>query len=243
MELLKVLIADGAEEFRAALEDTLQGRYQVRSCGDGLQTLQNLRAFCPDLLVLDLMLPGMDGISLLQSAASMGIRPKVLALTRFVSDYVLEAVNRLGVSYVMSKPCDIEATAARIGDILTAPARTEMTEPEPRTAVTNLLLALNVPTKLHGYGYLREAVLMMAQRPGLSITKELYPAVGDNFHASAIQVERGIRTAIESAWKFRDEKTWRMYFSTGQGITLSRPSNAVFISRLADALTFHYRAG
>lgn len=242
MELQKVLIADGMEEFRAGLEKALGESYEVFSCGDGVEALRALGSFCPDLLVLDLMLPGMDGISLLQTAAAMGYAPKVLATSRFLSPYVLDAVNRLGVSYVIQKPCDIRATAARIGDLLDSSLpMMEVTEPEPRTEVSNILLALNVPTKLHGYSYLREAVLLVLEKPNQSVTKELYPAVGAVFNVSQDQVERCIRTAIRAAWDCREEKIWRTYFQPGQGGQLSRPSNAAFISGLANAVALRRR--
>ena len=93
MDRKKLLIAEGTEDFRAALTDSLRGAFHLRECGDGNLAMEMLRRFQPDILVLDLMLPGLDGISLLQMAAAAGIRPMVLATTRFVSDYVLEAIE------------------------------------------------------------------------------------------------------------------------------------------------------
>ena len=75
MDARKLLIADGNEEFRRALAAELQGAYHVRCCDDGKEALSLLRSFAPDVLVLDLMLPGLDGISLLQSAAASGLVP------------------------------------------------------------------------------------------------------------------------------------------------------------------------
>ena len=237
MERVKLLIAEGTEDFRDALVDSLQGAYSVRACADGNTAMTLLRSFKPEILVLDLMLPGLDGISLLQMAANAGIRPMVLATTRFVSDYILEAADRQGVSYLMVKPCDVRATIARIGDLsqrIKAPSPTP--QPDPRTYVTNLLLTLGVTTKLKGYGYLREAVIRMAKDPGQSITKELYPAVAQACGGAAIHVERSVRSAITAAWDKRDEQLWRMYFTPDGTGCIHRPTNATFISRLADSL-------
>ena len=115
MDAMKLLIADGNEEFRRALAAELQGAYHVRCCGDGKEALSLLRSFVPDVLVLDLMLPELDGISLLQSAASAGLCPMVLVTSRFYNDYILGALGELSVGYMMRKPCDIPATAARHG--------------------------------------------------------------------------------------------------------------------------------
>lgn len=177
MDARKLLIADGNEEFRRALAAELQGAYHVRCCDDGKEALSLLRSFAPDVLVLDLMLPGLDGISLLQSAAASGLCPMVLVTSRFYNDYVLTALGELSVGYMMRKPCDIPATAARIGDLSRQIRTPLVTPPDPQTQVTNLLLSLSVPSKLRGYAYLREAIPMMLKDPDQPITKVLYPAV------------------------------------------------------------------
>ena len=148
MDAMKLLIADGNEEFRRALAAELQGAYHVRCCGDGKEALSLLRSFVPDVLVLDLMLPELDGISLLQSAASAGLCPMVLVTSRFYNDYILGALGELSVGYMMRKPCDIPATAARIGDLSRHIRAPLVTPPDPQTQVTNLLLSLNIPSKL-----------------------------------------------------------------------------------------------
>lgn len=236
MDTLKLLIADGNEEFRLALADALQGAYRVRCCCDGKQALELLRSYRPDVFVLDLMLPELDGISLLQMAVKEHICPMVLATTRFQSDYILESIDRLGVGYLMLKPCDIRATAARVGDLSRKLNPPSVTQPDPRAFVSSLLLSLGIPTKLRGYAYLREAVLLMVKDPGQSITKELYPAVGGLCGSNAIHVERSIRSAIASAWSRRDDRVWQMYFQACPDGSIPRPTNAAFISRLADSL-------
>ncbi|MGM9548994.1 MAG: sporulation initiation factor Spo0A C-terminal domain-containing protein [Faecousia sp.] len=236
MDALKLLIADGNEEFRQALAEELKGAYYVRCCSDGKEALALLRSFAPDVFVLDLMLPELDGISLLQSAAASGIRPTVLVTSRFFNDYVHESMETLGVGYMMRKPCDIPATAARIGDLSRHLRPPLVPPPDPKTHVSNLLLSLGIATKLRGYIYLREAVLLMAKNPGQSITKELYPSVGAICGCKGTHVERSIRSAIETAWKQQDSRVWQLYFRPGPDGVISRPSNAAFISRLADAL-------
>ena len=236
MDALKLLIADANEDFAQALAEQLQGAYYIRRCQDGKQALSLLRSFAPDVLVLDLMLPELDGISLLQTAAAEGLRPMVLAVSRFVNDSVQEVMEELSVGYIMRKPCDIPATAARIADLSRRLRPPLLTHPDPKTHISNLLISLGIATKLRGYGYLREAVLRMAKKPDQSITKELYPAVAAVFGCERTHVERSIRSAIETAWLHRDDRLWQLYFRPGPDGVIARPSNAAFISRLADAL-------
>ncbi len=236
LEMLKLLIADAGEEFRQSLAEQVRGTYRIRVCQEGRETLDMMLAFKPDLVVLDMMLPGLDGISILQEASRSGVRPMVLATTKFANDYVVESAARLGVGYMMVKPCDLKATAQRLQDLAENLKTPAVARPEPRTAVSNILLALGISTKLRGYAYLREAILEMANRPGQSVTKELYPTVGKICGATRTQVERSIRSAIYKAWEHRDENIWKMYFQPVSGDRQERPTNAVFISCIADRL-------
>lgn len=236
MDKLKLLIAEGSEDFRMALADALRGAYQVRQCADGNQAQILMGSFVPDVLVLDMMLPGLDGISLLHWAAEAGYTPIVLATTRFVSEYVLESADRLGVAYLMVKPCDVRSTVARIGDLSGRLHPVNQTDGDVRKQVSGLLLMLGVPIKLRGYGYLREAVLLMAQDPGQSITKVLYPAVAGICCCACTHVERSIRGAITAAWENRDDNLWRLYFPPDGTGAVPRPTNGAFISRLAECV-------
>lgn len=236
MDMRKLLIADGSEEFRSALAQVLRRNYHVRVCGDGPETLSVLRNFRPDILVLDLMMPGLDGISLLYASLEEGIRPVVLATCRFMTEYISDSVEKLGISYVMIKPCDLHAMASRIQDLNQRIQKPVVSRPDPRAQISNLLIQLGIPTKLRGYTYLREAILLMVQDPDQAVTKILYPAVGNLCDSNPQQVERSIRSAIHRAWENRDNQQWQQYFPPGTDGIIPRPSNAQFISRLADSL-------
>lgn len=236
MEKPKLLIGDPAEDFRNTLAQTLQSAYRVRTAGDGWQLLQLIHSFLPDILILDLIMPGLDGITLLQRAAEQGILPKVLATTRYLSDYTLEAIEQLGVGYVMLKPCDVSAVAARVSDLSHRLPTPALSVPDSRVLISNTLLRLGISTKLRGYGYLREAVLLMSKHPDQSITKELYPTVASVCNVTSVQIERSIRSAISTAWEHSDPRIWQLYFSCDDSGLIPRPSNASFISRLADSL-------
>lgn len=176
METISILIADSSEEFRSTLTNALQGNYRLFSCRSGKEALDFALETPPDILILDLMLPELDGISLLQLLFASGIRPLVLATTKLYNDYVVDATAKLGVEYLMIKPCDIRAVVGRVKDLSNSLSKPSLSAPDRRTHVSNLLVSLGVSTKLRGYSYLREAVLYMADNPMASVTKELYPA-------------------------------------------------------------------
>lgn len=225
-----LLIADSNENFAQALVNQLQEPYHVHHCSNGRETLALLRQLHPDILVLDLMLPELDGISLLQTAAQEGIHPRVLAVTPLVSDYVVKAAQDLGVGYLIQKPCDVQATAMRVGD-LNHCSVSNASAFDPYSFCADTLLAMGLSPKHRGYHYLREAVVLMVRDPEQSVTKELYPAVASACHSQAHHVERSIRSALSAAWDRRETAVWEQYFHLDRC-----PSNAVFISRLAEEL-------
>ena len=234
LEKLKLLIADATEEFCLALEEQVNDSYEIRCCHEGNEALQMIRLFKPHILVLDLMMPGLDGITILQRAAEEGFSPMVLVTTRFQSDYILNTIAGLGVGYVMVKPCDIKATAARLQDLCQHLKQPRVSAPDYRTQVTNIMRRLGLSTKLRGYAYLREVILEEIMHPGQMVTKELYPDIGARSGASKDQVERAIRGTIKKAWIGRDEQVWKLYFPPDPNGNIPRPTNGAFIAQIAD---------
>ena len=236
MQMQSLLIADGSEMFTNKLTELLRSSYHVRVCHDGQTAMTQLRERKPDLMILDLLLPELDGISLLHAAAAEGIVPHVLGLTRFSSDYVMESAEKLGISYLMMKPCEPEFVCSRLKDLAKYTRADPLVQPDLRAMVSNVLLDLRIPTKLRGYVCAREAVLYLMRTPGMSVTKELYPAVAALCDGTPAQVERAIRGAIHAGWTL-GSTYWERYFIRQADGTVRKPSNAEFLSRIADALT------
>ena len=226
----KLLIADCNEDYLTALAAALNSQYQVLCCRTGTEALTLLYQEHPDIFVLDLMLPELDGLTLLERVSANGICPMVLAATPILSDYVFSCAQRLGIEYLVRKPCSIEAIASRIRD-LSQRLKSQEPRKDPVSYISSLLLSLDISTKHNGFTYLREAILLMAKDPAQSVTKMLYPEVARICGCHKENVERSIRTALDKAWDKRDPEKWQAYFPNAR----QRPSNAVFISRLAEA--------
>lgn len=233
MDTRKLLVADASASFCSALTEALGGAYELRICHDGLQAIGLLESFRPDVLVTDLALPGLDGISVLKAAASRSRRPALLVTTRFCSPFIESAVSEIGVDYLVFKPCDIRALVERIHDLsqCDSPAALPV-----RTARSNILLTLGVPAGRKGYAYLEEIIELYRLDPGRSLTKDLYPAVGSANRANGVSVERAIRGAIQTAWERRNETVWRLYFTPTRDGLMPRPTNRVFIATVAEVL-------
>lgn len=235
MDIRKLLIADESAVFTAALADMLGGVYDIRQSHDGVRTLELLEQFCPDVLVLDLMMPGLDGISLLNELAVRSQRPAILITSWLASPYIVGALDTLKVDYVMIKPCNLRAMRDRIYDLTREAEEQDQILPGPGLTVANMLLTLGISARNSGFRCLETAVQQYARNPGQSMTKELYPEVGRQNNCSSSAAERSIRGSIQSAWSRRDEAVWSRWFQPfGGGVP--RPTNTEFIATLAEQL-------
>lgn len=101
-----VLLADAGEEFRTLLWEEMEktGEFSVEIARDGNEILKRVKERMPDLLVMDVMLPGMDGISVLRQLQKQGDAPMTILVSGFVSDRMLAEASELGAAYFLPKP-------------------------------------------------------------------------------------------------------------------------------------------
>ena len=230
----RILIAEASPEFSEQLCDILDGSYRLSVCYSGLTVKKLLEEFCPDVLVMDLALPGMDGLTLLQQICTMPLRPRILLTTCFMSLYVEMTIAGLDVDMVMLKPCNVEILAERIEDMLLEEGSHRMLRLQPRTTVASMLMELNIPSKRRGFTYLEKSIRQYLKQPGQALTKTIYPDVAQAHFTQPEAVERAIRQVVHESWAKRNDRVWRMYFSPGREGVIPRPTNAEFISRLAE---------
>ena len=231
--LQKLLIADSSDIFISALTSALKKQFQILTCSDGETTLQLLQQEQPDILILNLMLPHKDGLTVLQQTS---FHPSVIiAITMHLSPYVEHSITALGIDYTMIAP-SVESVVLRLHDLLgqyTAAADLA----DPAASSVHHLHLLNIPTHLDGYRQLCLALPMFAQNPQQLLTKELYPAVARLCSCKdGRAVEHSIRKAIHAAWKHRDNAIWRKYFTLHPHGKSACPTNKEFICRLAEIL-------
>jgi len=220
------------------LAQRLSGSCRVCIRQEGEDILRLTKELEPDVVVLDMMLPGVDGIELLSRLKQLPQCPSVLATVRYASGYVMQALTTLGADYIMSKPCIVNNMLARVKDLLCYRFCVETPDQMDGGEAYDHARRLGVASKLKGSKYLRVALDLLIQNPNQQITKELYPAVGAVFHVSADRVERCIRHAIHLAWERRDDKIWRMYFPADASGQIPRPTNAQFMARLLERIRF-----
>ncbi len=231
----KVLIADASEQWRELLERAVRCEYHVRTCGDGMRALEIMDVFQPDVLVMDLMLSGTDGLSVLKALDNRPIRPRIIITGRYFSHFITSSLERYRVDHVILKPCTIQSIVERMTDVLTIDCEEPVRNQDPYEYVTALLVALGAPASQQGFRFLRSGILLLMQDPTQQLTKELYPAIAREHNTSAVNVEKGLRTTVTRAWLNRRDDVWRCYFPVTAAGQVPKPTAGQFLQRLADA--------
>ena len=247
---IRVLIADANEGFTAQLSGFLGENPAFVVAGvanDGEKAVELLHTVQADLLILDLLLPKLDGISVLKAASALPKPPIGLALTGFMTEYAAQAAEKYGVRYFISKPCGLQTVAERaleIVDTERTAKRTRYPQANVEALVTSMIHEIGVPAHVKGYQYLREAIMIAVDDMDVinAITKVLYPQVAKKFSTTSSRVERAIRHAIELAWDRGDLETLQKFFGYTVSNTKGKPTNSEFIALIADKLQLQLKS-
>ena len=238
---ISVLLADANEEYRALLQKRLEETEEytvVGSSGDGNETLDILKTETPQVLILDLVLPGLDGISILHRLNELNLHPYVFVLSSFCSERIAAECAELGAAFFFAKPCESEAVLRHIRQLIQGD-RSQLSESEIlKNSVTAMMHEIGVPAHIKGYQYVREAIVIAVQDMEVinAVTKVLYPEVAKRYGTTPSRVERAIRHAIEVAWDRGDLETLQRYFGYTVSLSKGKPTNSEFIAMLADRI-------
>lgn len=245
----KIVLADAAEEFRQMLADMIGGEADLTVCAQtasGEELLDLIARHRPDVVVMDLMLSGMDGLEVLEELGED--RPKVLVLSAFGGPALAGQISQRGGDYCMLKPCRPQSVVERARLLCDVPALQLQEEGDARDLerqVTAIIHEIGVPAHIKGYQYLREAIIMSVTDMDMlnSITKILYPGIAKKYQTTPSRVERAIRHAIEVAWDRGDIEVLQGYFGYTVSNIKGKPTNSEFISMIADKLRLQLKCG
>ena len=247
MEKLNVAIADDNEKMVEVLGQIIEEDKDLELVGkahNGEEICNIIREKEPDVVVLDIIMPKMDGLAVMEKFAndkSLKKIPSFIVVSAVGQERITENAFNLGADYYILKPFDNQmllnrikhvrrASERRIRQIGRQPERTE-DNPVPvrnlETDVTNIIHEIGVPAHIKGYQYLRDAIILSVNDMEMlnSITKILYPTIAKKHQTTASRVERAIRHAIEVAW------------SRGK----MKPTNSEFIALIADKIRLEYK--
>ena len=247
---IRVLLADSDNDFCAHLAETFAKTEDIELAGiaeDGQKAVAAVMETKPDLLLIDLVLPMMDGIMVLDRLREQNLSVPTIVLTAFASPQAGAECTSLGVELFLRKPMDAEMIAQRIRMWRDGKKHESAVGQELalEVRVTEVIHQVGVPAHIKGYQYLREAIMMAVDDMEAvgAITKILYPSIAKKFKTTSSRVERAIRHAIEVAWDRGDIETLQSYFGYTVSGVKGKPTNSEFISMIADRLRLQMRFG
>ena len=238
---IAVVVADANEEFRTALEQALEatGEFEVvGSAPDGPAAYSLLNEYKPRLLVMDLLLPGLDGFGLLEQAEKAKLEPKTVIVSALYRDQVVAQAMDKGVAFFMPKPCELTSLLDQMRRAVNEGEESEDESQALEREVTAVIHEVGVPAHIKGYQYVREAIVIAVQDMDVinAVTKVLYPEVARRYSTTPSRVERAVRHAIEVAWDRGDLETLQRYFGYTVSNTKGKPTNSEFIAMIADRI-------
>ena len=268
-EKITVLIADDNEEFSKTLATYLTNQQDMEIIGiarDGTEALDIIKEKSPDVAILDVIMPHLDGIGVLESinsSNSLNKKPICIMLSAVGQDKITGKALALGAEYYVVKPFDIELLIQRIREIKnfkpngsrsflrseirkTPYINVDVTKSEDQleALVTNVIHGVGVPAHIKGYQYLREAIMLVVNDIEVinQITKTLYPEIAQKFGTTPSRVERAIRHAIEVAWGRGEVDLMENIFGYTVSAAKGKPTNSEFIAMIADKLRLELKS-
>ena len=271
-EKITVLIADDNQEFSMTLATYLKNQDDMMIIGrakDGNEALDMISNLMPDVVLLDVIMPHLDGIGVLEklNMIKMPKKPICIMLSAVGQDKITRRAVELGSEYYFVKPFDIELLITRIRELKnykpeqnnnfisresTMPKQqyieistgTAKKEDNLEALVTNVIHEVGVPAHIKGYQYLREAIIMVVNDIDVinQITKSLYPKIADKFTTTPSRVERAIRHAIEVAWGRGQQDVVENIFGYTISAAKGKPTNSEFIAMIADKLRLELKS-
>ena len=264
---ISVLIADDNKEFCSILNDYLLNQKDIVVIGiakDGREALELIEERKPDLVILDIIMPHLDGLGVLERINTMKLEkvPRIIILSAVGQDKITQQAITLGADYYTVKPFDMEVFTKRIREMFNSSPESEKnntrmntqqytssssilsnetkstTPIDLETEITNIIHEIGVPAHIKGYMYLREAITMVVNDMELlsAVTKELYPSIAKKYNTTASRVERAIRHAIEVAWGRGQVDAINKLFGYTIHTEKGKPTNSEFIAIIADKL-------
>jgi len=263
MGKINVAIVDDNERMVNLLEDILKEDSEIEVVGkseNGLDAVDMIKETKPDVVLLDLIMPKLDGLGVMEKIkkdTDLKKNPSFIIITAIGQEGVTESAFELGANYYIMKPFDSSVVLSRIkqlkGDYhnkLTNSHRVSAFENKStymernlEADVTNIIHEIGVPAHIKGYQYLRDAIMMSVNDIEMlnSITKLLYPSIAKRHKTTPSRVERAIRHAIEVAWSRGKMDTIDELFgytvSNGKG----KPTNSEFVALIADKIRLEYK--
>ncbi len=260
MEKLNVAIADDNERMLRLLGNIIESDEELNVVGtarDGEEAYNVIKTKEPDVVLLDIVMPKLDGLGVLDRInhdKSIKKHPTFIMISAIGQEKITEDAFNLGADYYIMKPFDNDMVIDRIKNVrvsgnaeirkVNAYEKTEeYGERNLEADVTEIIHEIGVPAHIKGYQYLRDAIVMSVNDMDMlnSITKILYPTIAKKYQTTSSRVERAIRHAIEVAWSRGKMDTIDEMFGYTIHNGKGKPTNSEFIALITDRIRLQYK--
>ncbi len=259
MDKVRTLVVDDNRRIVNLLKEALSKDEEIEVVGtaaDGEEALKKIHLLKPDVVLLDLIMPKIDGLGVMERMKNIEKIPNVIIVSAVSQESVTEHAFALGAAYYILKPFDTRVLVSRVKSVGLSGRgekkviNTVFQRPEPtehyslEAEVTNMIHEIGVPAHIKGYQYLRDAIIMSVEDGEImgAITKRLYPTIAKNHKTTSSRVERAIRHAIEVAWSRGKMDTIEELFGYTVSSRKGKPTNSEFIALIADKIRLEYKA-
>jgi two-component system response regulator (stage 0 sporulation protein A) len=256
-EQIKLVIADDNKEFCDLVYEFFKNESDMEVIGvahDGLEALEKVEELIPDVLILDLIMPNLDGLGVIERLVSSPKKPKIIVLSAVGQDKITQKAITSGADYYIVKPFDLSILVERVREISYDGLKIKFKSTQTSSLdkknnleveITNIIHEIGVPAHIKGYFYLREAIYMVIHNVELlsAVTKVLYPTIAQKFNTTPSRVERAIRHAIEVAWNRGCIETIDDLFGYTIPHDKGKPTNSEFIAMISDKLRMELKVG
>ena len=237
--MLRIVIAMASDDFGHLLESQLNAEHSVVRCFDGNTALDLLQHLRPDVLLMDLSLPQLDGLSVLERSQNY-LPELVVAVTDVTNAEVCRKAEQLGVASLFLLPVNSELFLSQLEKMLSQTEPGMHRKDNLHQRILYQLKMLGFKPNLNGYQQILIGIPMVMQDMSVAMCKELYPQIAETLGLSSSRsIEHTIRTAIQDAWENGDKDLWQTYFPTPANRKKPFPSNKQFFTTMANILAMH----
>lgn len=261
MKKIKLLVADDNKDFVQSIKDAYidDPIVEIVACAyDGLEAINKIETYNPDVVVLDLIMPEVDGYGVLANIdyKKLSQKPNFIITSQLTGENFINKAIQLGASYYLVKPVNMLTLKDRVkefGGIAenNTPSNSALVPDDKMIRqvvkrkqhslderLANIFISVGIPAHIKGYQFLREAIKMAIENPEIinSITKKLYPSIAQKYNTTPSKVERAIRHAIEVAWNRGKIENINGIFGLKIYSANDKPTNGEFIALLADKM-------
>ena len=263
MKKIKIGIADDNKEFCDILTDYFADKEDIDLIfvsHDGIKAVENIKKLQPEILILDMVMPHLDGLGVLEAINNIELElyPRTIVLSAVGQEQITQKAISLGAEYYIVKPFNLDVLMKRINQLAGINDKddnsmkyaraifTDKNEDEANSLeieITNIIHEIGVPAHIKGYQYLRDSIIMSVNDMEMlnSITKILYPTIAKKYQTTSSRVERAIRHAIEVAWSRGKMDTIDELFGYTVNGGKGKPTNSEFIALIADKVRLEYK--